>query len=66
MTAFFKQMYAKVRVVLWTALIAAAAAGLDVLAGYDWTQDLGPWAAPIAVGVAWVAAWFRRETTGGK
>lgn len=61
---FFSTMYRKVWAVLIVGLFAAAAALLDVFAAHDWTEDLGPWAAPIAVAVAFAAAWLRRERGG--
>ncbi len=61
---FFREMFMKVRVVLTVALIAAGTALLDVLASFDWTDALGPWAAPISLLVAWFLAWWKKETVG--
>lgn len=61
MLSFFKQMYLKVRVIAYLALLGAVGGALDTLANVDWTAELGAWAVPISLGVGALLAWWRRE-----
>lgn len=60
---FFTEMYTKVKVVLIMAVIASVNALLDTLVSADWTTSVGPWAVPIGIGLAWIVARWKRETS---
>lgn len=63
MIKFFSEMYTKVKAVLIVAVVAGVNAVLDTLLAADWTTSVGPWAVPIGIGLAWVAARWKRETS---
>lgn len=65
MIDFLKQKWAvvhdKVRTVVYTGIGAILLALIDILASLDWTEKLGPFAAPLAIFIAAGFAWLTKE-----
>ena len=61
---FWNSLYDKVKVVVLAGLGTVVLALLDVFTSFDWTSSLGAWGPVMAIGVAAVVGYLKKEIAG--